>query len=246
MAELDARGIRQMRATYYGMLNELDDNLGRLVAALKSDGSYDRTLIVVTSDHADQLGDHWLFGKDGYFDAAFHIPLIVRDPGTVRGRVVEAFTEAIDVMPTILEWAGEPVPHACDGRSLAPWLRGETPADWRREVHWGYDFRDLREPAAEAALGLGPEECGLTVIRDHRYKYVHFAALPPLFFDLERDPHEFDNRAGDPDYRGLVLAYAQKLLSWRMQSEDRTLSHMHLGPGGVFERRGKWPIPGAR
>jgi len=244
MSELDARGIRQMRATYYGMLAELDDNIGRILSALKADGSYDRTLIVVTSDHADQLGDHWLFGKDGYFDGAFHIPLIVRDAGAVRGRVVEAFTETIDLMPTILEWAELSVPHACNGRSLAPWLRGETPVDWRREAHWAYDFRDLREPATEAALGLGPEECGLTVIRDARYKYVHFAALPPLFFDLERDPHEFDNRAEDPAYRELVLAYAQKLLSWRMQSEDRTLSHLHLGPGGVFERRGKWPSAG--
>jgi arylsulfatase A-like enzyme len=244
MAALDERGVRQIRATYYGTISQLDDSLGRVVAALKAGGSYDQTLIVVTADHADQLGDHWLFGKDGYFESAFHIPLIVRDPeapSATRGRVVDEFTETIDVMPTILEWAGRPVPHACDGHSLRPWLYGETPADWRREVHWEYDFRDMREPAAEVALGLSPDSCHLAVIRDRRYKYVHFAALPPLLFDLERDPHEFENRAVDPAYQALVLAYAQKLLSWRMLSENRALSHLHLGPGGAFERRGPWP-----
>ena len=243
MAELDARAIRQIRATYYGMIAELDDNLGRLIAALKADGSYDTTLIVVTSDHGDLLGDHWLFGKDGYFDGGFHVPLIVRDPEaprSARGRPVDAFTEAVDLMPTILEWSGRPVPWACQGRSLMPWLQGESPADWRREAHWEYDFRDLREPLAERALDLPPDACSLAVIRDERYKYVHFAALPPLFFDLQRDPDELENRAEDPACQALVLAYAQRLLSWRLQSEDRSLTHLHLGAGGVFERRGRW------
>jgi arylsulfatase A-like enzyme len=247
MAELDERGIRQLRATYYGMIAHLDESFGRLIAALKADGSYDETLIVVTSDHGDELGDHWLFGKDGYFEGTFHIPLIVRDPDAptaARGRQVNAFTETIDVMPTLLEWAERPVPHACDGQSLIPWLRGETPADWRREAHWEYDFRDLREPAAEIALDLHPEACNLAVIRDERYKYVHFAALRPLFFDLEHDPRELEDRAGDPAYRALVLSYAQKLLSWRMRSQDRALTRYHLGPGGVLDRPGRWPRPG--
>lgn len=243
MAELNENGIRQIRATYCGMIAHLDDSFGRLIGALKADGSYDRTLIVVTSDHADQLGDHWLFGKDGYFDGAFHIPLIIRDPlapAAARGRTVDAFTETIDLMPTILDWAERPVPWACQGRSLSPWLRGDSPGDWRTEVHWEYDFRDLREPAVEVALGLPPEACSLAVIRDTRYKYVHFAGLPPLFFDLARDPDELENRAADPACQGLVLEYAQKLLSWRLQSEDRSLTQFHLGPGGAFERRGPW------
>ena len=241
MAELDERAIRQIRATYCGMIAHLDDSFGRLIAALKADDSYDETLIVLTSDHGDELGDHWLFGKDGYFEGSFHIPLIVRDPETplsVRGRKVDMFTETVDVMPTILEWVDRPVPYACDGRSLNPWLHGETPTDWRREAHWEYDFRDLREPAAEIALNLHPESCSLAVIRDERYKYVHFAALPPLFFDLDRDPQELENRAGDPAYQALVLSYAQKLISWRMQSEDRALTRYHLGPGGVLDRPG--------
>ena len=231
--------LRQLRATYYGMISQADDQLGRVFAALRASGAWARTLIVVTSDHGEMLGDHHMIGKDGYFDAAFTVPLIIRDPRAAParlGRQVDAFTEAVDIMPTILEWLGQRVPPQLDGRSLLPFLHGEMPSGWRSEAHWEYDFRDLKDLKPERALGLSSEQCSLTVIRDKRYKYVHFAALPPLFFDLEEDPHELRNRAADRAYLPLVLAYAQKLLSWRMRHEERTLSHLLLGPGGLIDR----------
>ncbi len=156
MAELDERAIRQIRATYYGMIAHLDDSFGRLIAALKADGSYDRTLIVVTSDHGDQLGDHWLFGKDGYFDGAFHIPLIIRDPSApaaARGRMIDAFTETIDLMPTILDWAERPVPWACQGRSLLAVASRREP---RRLAHGGpLGIRLSRSAGARGGGGAG-------------------------------------------------------------------------------------------
>jgi arylsulfatase A-like enzyme len=236
---LDDAALRQLRATYYGMITQVDDELGRLFTTLHDRGDWERTLVIVTTDHGEHLGDHFMIGKDGYFEAAFHIPLIIRDPRaerSARRRRVEAFTEAVDVMPTILDWLGLPTPPQLDGRSLMPFLRDAAPADWRREAHWEYDFRDLREQSPERALGLVSDQCSLAVIRGERYKYVHFAALPPLFFDLEEDPDELHDRARDPGYLPLVLAYAQKLLSWRMEHEERTLSHLHLGPGGIVAR----------
>ncbi len=71
-----------------------------------------------------------------------------------------------------------------------------------------------------------------------RYKYVHFTALPALFFDLEEDPAEFRNLADDPAYQGLVLEYAQKMRSWRMSHEDRALTNTVLTAAGPFERDG--------
>ena len=72
-----------------------------------------------------------MLGKIGYFDESFRIPLVLRDPSPEaagsRGRIVEQFTETIDVMPTILAWVGADVPRACDGRSLLPFLHGDTP-----------------------------------------------------------------------------------------------------------------------
>jgi arylsulfatase A-like enzyme len=233
--------LRQVRATYYAMMSEVDDQVGRLIDFLKAEGQYDRTLIVFTSDHGEQLGDHWLFGKYGYFDQSFHIPLILRDPAVEagRGRRVEAFTENVDIMPTILEWLDLEVPSQCDGLSLLPFCHGADPDDWRREAHWEYDFRDIVDQKFEAALGLTPDQCAMNVIRGERYKYVHFTSLPPLFFDLEQDPMEFTNLVDDPNHRDLVLEYAGKMLSWRMNHDERGLANQVLTPEGVVEHKGR-------
>ncbi|MEX2648211.1 MAG: alkaline phosphatase family protein [Alphaproteobacteria bacterium] len=235
------RHFRQLVATYYGLMTELDHHVGRLVTTLKQSGRWDDTLVVFTCDHGENLGERWLCGKEGYFDAAFHIPMIVRDPraaadGT-RGTIVEAFTETIDTMPTILDALGLPVPRQCDGRSLVPFLHGAPPADWRREVHWEFDFRDVRDPTIERALGIGMDDCTLAVLRDRKGKYVHFTALPPLFFDLEADPRQFRDLARDPARAGDVLGYAQRMLSWRMANDERVLTGTAVGEGGVVERR---------
>jgi arylsulfatase A-like enzyme len=238
----DERRLRRLKASYYGLMSEVDDQLGRLLVFLRESGQYERTLILFTSDHGEQIGDHWLLGKLGYFDASYHIPLIVRDPraaaDATRGSVVETFTENVDLMPTILEWLGLEIPVQCDGASLLPFLEsGDVPKGWREAAHWEFDFRDPVDHEVEDALGLTIHQCTLNVIRDARYKYVHFTALPPLFFDLENDPGELVNRADDPAYRERVLEYAQKMLSWRMNHDEQTLTHLMLTEDGVVARR---------
>ncbi len=228
---------RKLRATYFGLITEVDHHIGRIVAFLKENGLYDNTLIVFTADHGDILGDHWMVGKEAYFDPIYFVPLIVRVPGDgwerVYGSRVGYFTESVDIMPTILDLIGAEIPEQCDGHSLAPFLRGEKPSGWRTAAHWEYDFREVGDERIEAALGLTFEQCALGVIRDRRYKYVHFAGLPPLFFDLKADPGELHNLADDPDHAATVLAYAQRMLSWRMTHHDRTLTGIELTPEGL-------------
>lgn len=239
VGDMDEADQRQLRATYYGMITEVDDNIGRLVAFLKESGRYDDTLIVVTSDHGDMLGDHWMTSKEIYFDQTFHVPLIVRAPGAAmdagRGRVVEAFTENVDLMPTFLDALGLDVPAQCDGASLMPFLDGGAPARWRDAAHWEYDFRDVADASLENHLDIAFDECHLAVIRDARYKYVHFAALPPLFFDIANDPDERNDLAGDPAHAATMLGYAQRMLSWRMANVERTLTGILLTPEGPIE-----------
>ena len=232
---LTAEAIQQVRATYYGLISEVDSHIGRLVGFLKKSGLYDQTLIVFTTDHGEQLGDHWMFGKWGYFDQAFHIPLIIRDPEAQDSptRRVQAFSEAVDVMPTLLDWLGLEIPLQCDGQSLLPYCKGSQPKNERTEAHWEYDFRNLRNPIFQQALGLRSHECVLNVIRDHRYKYVHFAALPSLLFDLQADPSELQNFAGDPSHTSVLLEYAQKLLNWRMGHDEQVLSNVWVGKEGA-------------
>jgi arylsulfatase A-like enzyme len=238
-ADLDETAIRQMRATYFGLMTEIDDCLGRVFAYLDETDQWKDTLIIFTSDHGEQLGDHHLLGKIGYFDESFRIPLVIKDPrsSTPAGRVEDAFTESIDVMPTIIDWLGGEAPRACDGASLLPFMQGRRPEGWRTELHYEYDFRDVYYSKPEHELGITMDQSSLCVVQDERFKYVHFAALPPLFFDLAVDPHQFHNLADDPTYAARVRDYAQKALSWRLIHADRTLTHFRATPKGL-DRRG--------
>jgi arylsulfatase A-like enzyme len=241
----DDRSMRQLRATYYGLMTEVDHHIGRMIACLKETRQYEDTLIVFVSDHGEQLWDHWMIGKGPHFDQCFHVPLIVRAPGCDmnpgRGSSIDCFTENIDIMPTLIDLFDRQIPLQCDGLSLRPFLEGRKPERWRTEAHWEIDFRDVESGQPEKALGIRLHECNLAVIRDEWYKYVHFAALPPLFYDLRKDSDELHNLAGDPVYAGLVLTYAQKMISWRMVNDERTLTGKKVGPGGVMERpRSEW------
>ncbi len=238
VAAMDEASVRQMRATYFGMMTEIDDCLGQVFAHLDATGQWDNTLIVFTSDHGEQLGDHHLLGKIGYHDESFRIPLIIRDPDAraTRGQVEDAFTEMVDILPTLISWVGGDVPNAVDGRSLLPLLQGSQPADWRDALHYEFDFRETSNSSAETDLGLAMDECSLCVLHDAAYKYVHFAALPPLLFDMRADPHQFHNLADDPAYAGVVRDYAQRMLSWRMRYADRTLTHYRATPTGLEDR----------
>jgi arylsulfatase A-like enzyme len=88
----------------------------------------------------------------------------------------------------------------------------------------------------EQELGLTQHQCSLNVIRDEDYKYVHFNGLPPLFYDLKNDPGEMKNLAADPDYLPQMLKYVQKMLSWRMNHDEQTLTHLALTENGVVSR----------
>ncbi|MCK5196829.1 MAG: DUF4976 domain-containing protein, partial [Spirochaetales bacterium] len=96
-------------------------------------------------------------------------------------------------------------------------------------VYWEVDFRYEK-------LDIGFEESSLNVVRDRHYKYIHFAAMPDLLFDIENDPEELHNLANDPAYSSVMLKYVKKLLSWRMRNDERTLTNMFIGPEGVTVR----------
>jgi len=239
-ADVTVEDWRKMRAAYYGLCSEVDHHLGRVFQLLRDTGQDQRTLIILTSDHGEQLGDHHLVNKRGYFPQSYHIPCIVRDPRPVadaaRGRRVTAFTENIDVLPTIFEWLGRDRPHQFDGRSLLPFVHGNDPGNWRQQAHWEYDFRDMAGGEAASRLGIDPDSTSLSVIRDDLFAYVHFAELPPLLFDLVRDPHWLHNVADDPAYSGAALRYARLMLDWRLRHADRTLTGLSISSNGLIGR----------
>jgi len=231
----DDAELRQLRATYYGMVREVDDQLGRLLGHLEATGEADDTLVVVTSDHGEQLGDHWLLGKFSFFPEAFHIPLVIRPPrgtGPV-GRVVDRFTEHVDIRPTVLDLLGARPSGHVDGRSLRPFLEGaEAPEDWRDAAHWEVDYRVFGSQSGGDLAGAW-----LAVHHDHEASLVHVAELPPLLFDHRTEPGWRTDRSADPAAAGLLLDRTQRLLTWRMRTADATLSDLLVTPRGLWDLR---------
>ena len=200
--DLPEKQVRAVRAAYFGLLSEIDHQLGRVFSYLDDEGLWDDTLIVFTSDHGEHLGDHHLFGKPTYFDESFRVPLIIRAPGDeaggTRGDVVDEFTEAIDVMPTVLEWMGADIPRTCDGASLMPFVTKAGDTEARDAAHCEYDFRDTATTSIASDLGVNNDEANFCAIRGSRYKYVHFAALSPLLLDVVEDPHPVHRHLAPP------------------------------------------------
>lgn len=234
-------GMRRMRAQYYGMVSEVDAHLGRIFATLRERGEWENTIIVVTADHGEQLGDHGLREKVGFFPQSYHIIGMIRAPRLVaaHGRRVEAFTENVDVFPTLCELLDAPIPAQCDGRSLVPWLHGATPIDWRTMATWEYDWRYIyiTDDADGAALNWPSdrrlERQHLCVQCDDSVAYVQFGNGDWLAFDLAVDP-TWRTPIHDPER---VLSLAQRMLTWRSQHTRRELTGLKLERGGV----GRWP-----
>lgn len=227
-APVDEADQREMRAQYYGMISDVDHQLSRVWHALREAGQWDNTVVIVTSDHGEQLGDHGMVQKMGWFEESYHIPLIIRDPRrpVSAGTVVEMFSEAVDVFPTLCELLEVPVPRQCDGRSLRVFLDGEVPDEWRDAACWEFDWRFFT-PGRSGDLWPDDRRSvthQLTVRRSSEVAYVQFANGEALVYDLATDP-TWRTLLNDPE-RSWVEARA--LLAWRAQHTDRTLTGVFL------------------
>jgi arylsulfatase A-like enzyme len=236
-APTDEGALRRMRAQYLGMVTEVDAQLGRALAAVRARGEWHDTVVVVASDHGEQLGDHGLVEKLGYFEESYHVPCIVRDPRRTEahGSVVTAFTENVDVLPTICELVDAPIPVQVDGLPLTAFLDGTPPAWWRDAAHWEWDWRYVFIGRGVPAWPLDRrlERQNLAAVRTASHAYVQFGDGSWRCFDLARDP----TWRSEVDEPAAVLPLAQALAGWRQEHLDRTYTSMLLSP----DRLGRWP-----
>ena len=231
-APTDEQSLREMRAQYYGMIGDVDAQLARVWQALRDSGQWENTLIILTSDHGEQLGDHGLQQKMGWFEQSYHVPAILRDPrrAGAHGRVVEEFTENIDLFPTLCEAMGIAVPRQCDGVPLTVFLDGEDPDAWRDAAHWEFDWR-LFMPGSTATDWPHDRRATrhhLAVRRTLDTAYVQFADGAALLYDLVVDP-TWSTPIDDP---ARALREAQAMLVWRAEHTERTLTDRFLYPTG--------------
>jgi arylsulfatase A-like enzyme len=217
---------------YMGLVKQIDDQLGLLFRFLEERNLAGRTMIVFTSDHGDYLGDHWLGEKDFFHDCAVKVPLIVCDPrpaaDATRGTTCGALVEAIDLVPTFVEYCGGAVaPQVVEGRSLLPLLHDAATAGWRRHVFSEKDYAMLE---ARLFLGQPIRDCRLHMVFDGRWKYIHATGFRPLLYDLAADPQELRDLGADPRFDGERARLAEALFGWALRDHNRiTMTDRRIG-----------------
>ena len=204
--EMSARDHRLVTAAYWAMVDLIDDQVGRMQAALERTGQLENTLVIFMSDHGEMLGDHSIYLKGPYFyEPAIHVPLILSQPGTIEaGGRCDDLVELVDLAPTLLEAAGETRWPGMQGQSLWPLLSGSgAPAPAREDVYCEYynamPWHDVPRPQ-------------LTMLRTQTHKLVVAHGLESgELYDLEADPQETHNRWHDPAYTTLRMELLERL-----------------------------------
>ena len=195
--ELTQERVRNARHAYYGAISFVDDKIGELLQALRITGQMDNTVIMLTADHGDMLGERGLWYKMTFYEWAARVPLVLHAPGRFATRRVGANVSLLDLYPTVLDLAqaydtGQTLP----GRSLLPHAQGEA-NDESATVYGEY----LAEGAA------GP----LVMIRRGHFKYIEGVDSPPQLFDIDDDPRELTDLAERPEHADTVAAFASEV-----------------------------------
>ena len=229
----DIADVYGLLAAYYGMLRFIDDGLGQIVNALRELGLRENTVVVFCSDHGDFMGEHGMQCKGGvFYDCLTRVPLIVSWPGQVPAGVVDdSMVSLVDVVPTLLALQGLEVPRSMHGRGL-PTVTGALPRDavFSEYGAGGPPFRlaDLEELPGPygrktliQTLRWREAEGRRKMVRTRAWKYVHDAMGDrDELYDLERDPWELENVAGDPANGDVVAEMRLRLLDWSITTED--------------------------
>ncbi|RAR44693.1 arylsulfatase [Paenibacillus sp. MDMC362] len=204
--KIPERRLHRAQAAYYALLTHIDDQIGRLLNAVKEYGIYQNTIILFTSDHGELLGDHHYFRKSLAYEGSTRIPFIVNDPsgryGFSKGSRVQEVIELRDIMPTFLDAAGAEIPPSVEGQSLLPLCTGRDTA-WRSYIH------------GEQAFG----EQSNHWVTDGSTKYIWYSQTgEEQLFDLTADPHETVNLAANTDQEPRLHEWRARLIQ---ELEDR-------------------------
>ncbi len=203
---------QRQRAYYLANVTMIDEQVGRILAALEQRGMLDNSVVIFTSDHGDCLGDHGLVEKWNMYDSSVRVPLVVWAPERYQGnRVVEALTQWFDIGPTVLELAGAKQAYPMEAKSLLPFMEGDGETDQRQYV--------FSEHAPDPML----QDIGyLYMVRGERYKLVDYRGKGEgQLFDLESDPNEQVDLWDDPGHGETRRRLERALDDWLVSSTSR-------------------------
>jgi choline-sulfatase len=204
--------VRNARHAYYGMISYIDDQVGKVLAALRAAQFADNTIIIITADHGDMLGERGMWYKMSFFESSARVPFIVYAPNRFKSRRVAKNISLVDLFPTLLALAaGKQKPPApivpIDGHSLLPLLTGDE-SNWLDLVLGEYLAEGTTAPCF--MVKRGP------------HKYIDCRTDVPQLFDLDDDPKELNNLAGQSSYAAVERSLAETVGRW--DAEEITTS----------------------
>lgn len=184
--------VRHQLAEYYALISHMDSQIGRILAALKESGRAEDTIIVYAADHGLALGSHGLLGKQSVYEHSMRTPLVFHGPGVPQGKATDAFAYLYDVFPTVCDLAGVKPPESVEGKSLAPIWRGER--------------EGVRDSIFTAYMRY------MRAVRTDRWKLIRYTHInKSQLFDLQNDPHELHDLAGDEKHADRLVELTELL-----------------------------------
>ena len=196
-------------AHYWGYCTYIDDQIARILTRLDALGLAENTLVIYASDHGDMVGSHRLFNKGMYmYDEIYRIPLLMRWPGVTQpGGQCDEFVSLVDLMPTLLDVAAAPCPGGLDGRSLKPFLQGDTLPDWPDDI-----FAEFH--------GYESTLFSQRMVRTKSWKYIYNPGAEDELYDIASDPGELQNLADQLGYKHTLRRMKARLVSWLDRTQD--------------------------
>jgi arylsulfatase A-like enzyme len=198
LPELTPQAVENITSRYRCRLESMlavDDGVAAIIKRLRSTGELRNTYVLYTSDNGFLQGQHRIkYGKNRVYEPSIRVPLLLRGPGVPAGVQVRSLTSNADLATTVIELTGAPATRQPDGLSLIP---------------------PTEAPSEQNGRELLIETNQFTAVRTQRYKWVEYGDGFAELYDLDRDPHELDNVAGDPDYLTVQVHLATRLAALR-------------------------------
>jgi len=216
---------KQVIPTYMGLVSQVDFHFGRLIEFLEKNQQLDNTLIVVTADHGDYLGDYGLGEKDLFHEPSVRIPMIMKMPTSdgltvAAGSTCEDLVESIDLVPTFIEIAGGQIPtHILEGRSIIPLLEGKITNEWR---NFTFSETDYAYRPARKMLKVLPSDAKILMVRNKRWKLIMYQGFESQLYDLESDPTELYDVIKDPQNEKIIKELEEAAFEWALSRKSRT------------------------
>ncbi len=226
---------RRMIANYWGLCSLVDTHVGTILDTLEDSGLNDNTVVVFTSDHGDMMGSHRLIAKCVQFEEAVRVPFLLRLPGQHQGMRVRNPISQVDVVPTLLDLLGQPVPEHLQGKSLRPWFdpgAGARPPEdvfieWNGHNNGFGDVSGvvsipapMRALASEDEIIRATTDPVRTVITPDGWKLNYSPAGEHELYNLTLDPFETENLASQPDQQSRINELIEKIRRWQAQTND--------------------------